>query len=78
MRQMRKGALQLKVPFTLTRITKGPIENEKGKRKRKRKRIVDQPRELVLTIEHEKKIHSQERGGFEAHSEQIMLSPTTG
>ena len=33
------------------------------------------PREPGLTTEHEEEIHSEERGGFEAHSEQPVLSP---
>ena len=34
-------------------------------------------REPVPTIDHEEESDSQEMGGFEAHSKQPVLSPTT-
>ena len=64
-------------PLTLSGITKGPIENEKWERRRNRKITVEEPRELVPTIEAEEESDSEERWGFEAHSKQPMLSLAT-
>ena len=67
-------------PLTLTEITTSPVEGERREKGKKRKiaEVVEVPRELVPTTEHEEEIHSEERGGFEAHSEQPVLSPTGG
>ena len=69
-------------PLTLTGIIIGPIEGEESqikekRKKRKRAKAMEVPREPVSTTKHEEEIHSEEREGFEAHSEQPLLSPTT-
>ena len=51
-------------PLTVTRITKGLVENEEGERRRKRKRIVEQPRELGPIVEAKEESDSEERGCF--------------
>ena len=45
-------------------------------KKRKRVEAAEVPREPVPKTEHEEDIHSEERGGFNASSEQPVLSPT--
>ena len=61
--------------LTLTRITKGLVENEEGARRRKRKITIENPREPILTVEANDENENKERGGYEAYSEQPMLSP---
>ena len=55
-------------PFTLTGITKGPVENEEEERRRKRKITMEQPREPFLIVEAEDESENKESGGYEAHS----------
>ena len=54
------------------------MEGDEVKRRRKMKTIKELPREPVPIIEVGEESDGEERGGFEAHSEQPVLSPTIG
>ena len=73
MKQKRKGARR-----TLLSLL-APVESKERKeksRKRKRAKKIEVPREPAPTTVPTEESDNEERGGFEAYSEQLVLSPT--
>ena len=63
-------------PLTLTRVLKTPIEGEEVARIKKIRRIEEQPREIVPTVEAKVECGNEEIGVFEDYTKQPMLLPT--
>ena len=64
-------------PLTLTGVLKTPVKGEEVERIRKRRRIEEQPRETIPTVEVEGELEIEERRIFEDYIEQLVLFPTT-
>ena len=68
-------------PLTLARVFKAPIESEEGERrekptKKKKRAETEEMRDQAL-VAASGEGNNSERGGYEAHLEQLMLSSTT-
>ena len=64
-------------PLTLTGVFKTLAEGKKGERIKKMRRIEEQPRETVHTVEAEREVENEEKGIFEDYTEQPVLFSTT-
>ena len=67
-------------PLTLAEALKASVESKEGERRentRKRKRAhTEVPKETAPTAVVEEEASSEERGGFEPYTGQLVLSPT--